>query len=87
MLRTGGENFDSREVAEAIYQRPVVAEVSVIGLPHPRWVEAMVAMVVLETDATLSGADAAARCTQQPGAFKVSKREPRRVHAVLFATE
>ena len=35
MIKTGGENVASREVEEAIYQHPAVAEVAVFGLPHP----------------------------------------------------
>ena len=46
MIKTGGENVASREVEEAIYRLPRVSEVAVIGLPHPRWIEAVTAVVV-----------------------------------------
>lgn len=49
MIKTGGENVSSREVEEVLYQHPSVAEVSVFGIPHPRWVEAVAAAVVLRT--------------------------------------
>jgi fatty-acyl-CoA synthase len=54
MIKTGGENVASREVEEAIYQMPAVAEVAVFGVPHPRWVEAVVAVVVPRPGATLT---------------------------------
>ena len=54
MIKTGGENVASREVEETIYLLPEVAEVAVIGLPHPRWIEAVAAIVVLKTGETLS---------------------------------
>jgi fatty-acyl-CoA synthase len=46
MIKTGGENVASREVEETIYRLPGVSEVAVVGVPHPRWVEAVVAVVV-----------------------------------------
>ena len=46
MIKTGGENVASREVEEAIYQLDGVAEVAVFGISHPRWVEAVAAVVV-----------------------------------------
>ena len=54
MIKTGGENVASREVEEAIYQMPAVAEVAVFGVPHPRWVEAVWAVVVPKPGATLT---------------------------------
>ena len=46
MIKTGGENVASREVEEAIYSLEGVAEVAVFGVSHPRWVEAVAAVVV-----------------------------------------
>ena len=46
MIKTGGENVASREVEEAIYRLDGVAEVAVFGVSHPRWVEAVTAVVV-----------------------------------------
>jgi fatty-acyl-CoA synthase len=46
MIKTGGENVASREVEEAIYGNPAVAEVAVIGVPDPKWVERVCAVVV-----------------------------------------
>ncbi|WP_148611713.1 fatty acyl-CoA synthetase [Nocardioides rubriscoriae] len=60
MIKTGGENVASREVEEAVYTMPGVAEVAVFGVSHPRWVEAVVAVVVpkpgaeLEPDAVIA---------------------------------
>ena len=51
MIKTGGENVASREVEEAIYRLPQVSEVAVVGVPHPRWVEAVVAVVVVKAGA------------------------------------
>src|SRR5206468_5807205 len=44
MIKTGGENVASREVEEAIYGIEGVSEVAVIGLPDPKWIEAVTAV-------------------------------------------
>lgn len=54
MIKTGGENVASREVEEAIYLLDGVAEVAVFGISHPRWVEAVAAVVVPRPGATLT---------------------------------
>jgi fatty-acyl-CoA synthase len=57
MIKTGGENVASREVEEAIYQLDGVAEVAVFGVSHPRWVEAVAAVVVPKPGVTLTSED------------------------------
>jgi long-chain acyl-CoA synthetase len=46
MVVTGGENVYPVEVEAAIYGHPDVAEVAVIGVPDPKWGEAVKALVV-----------------------------------------
>ncbi|MBX3634955.1 MAG: acyl-CoA synthetase [Rubrivivax sp.] len=74
MIKTGGENVASREVEEAIYRHPAVSEVAVVGLPHPRWIEAVVAVVVPKAGAALTEADVLAHCAAQLAPFKAPKR-------------
>lgn len=57
MIKSGGENVASREVEETIYRHPAVREVAVIGLPDPKWVERVCAVVVLKTGATAQASD------------------------------
>jgi fatty-acyl-CoA synthase len=78
MIKTGGENVASREVEEAIYKLAGVSEVAVVGLPHPRWVEAVAAVVVRKAGAELTEAQVLAHCHAHLAAFKVPK-------AVVFA--
>jgi fatty-acyl-CoA synthase len=74
MIKTGGENVASREVEEAIYRLPQVAEVAVIGVPHPTWVEAVVAVTVVKAGQTLTEEQVLAHCSQQLAVFKAPKR-------------
>ena len=52
MIVTGGENVYSREVEDVLYMHPAIAEVAVIGVPDPEWVERVHAVVALKADAT-----------------------------------
>ncbi len=74
MIKTGGENVASREVEEMIYRLPQVSEVAVIGLPDPKWVEAVTAVVVVKAGQALDEATVIAHCTQHMAGFKAPKR-------------
>jgi acyl-CoA synthetase (AMP-forming)/AMP-acid ligase II len=46
IVKSGGENVSSIRVEAVLVQHPGVAKAVVIGLPHPRWGEAVTAVVV-----------------------------------------
>jgi fatty-acyl-CoA synthase len=54
MVITGGENVYPAEVESVLYDHPAVAEAAVLGLPDERWGEAVVAIVALKPEASLS---------------------------------
>jgi fatty-acyl-CoA synthase len=74
MIKTGGENVASREVEEAIYLHPAVEEVAVVGLEHPRWVEAVTAMIKTKAGATVMEEEIIEHCKKHLSSFKVPKR-------------
>jgi fatty-acyl-CoA synthase len=74
MIKTGGENVASREVEEMIYRMPQVSEVAVVGVPHPHWVEAVVAIVVPKAGQTLDEGLVLAHCSEHLAGFKTPKR-------------
>ena len=51
LINTGGVLVASREVEEALFTHPAVAEVAVIAIPDPKWIEAVAAVVVLRDGA------------------------------------
>ena len=73
MIKTGGENVASREVEEALYQHPAVAEVAVFGLSHPRWIEAVTAAVVLRDGQSATPEELIAHCRARLAGFKVPR--------------
>ncbi|WP_443033294.1 AMP-binding enzyme [Streptomyces sp. CS62] len=66
----------SRQVEDVLYTHPAVAEAAVVGLPDPRWIEAVTAVVVPRGDVT--EAELLAWARERLAHFKAPKR-------VLFA--
>ena len=73
MIKTGGENVASREVEEAIYRLPQVSEVAVVGVPHPRWVEAVIAVIVIKAGQSLETEQVLGYCRDSIASFKAPK--------------
>ncbi len=48
MIITGGENVYPIEVEQVLWRHEAVREVAVVGVPHPKWEETPIAVVVLE---------------------------------------
>ncbi len=74
MIKTGGENVASREVEEAIYSIEGVSEVAVIGLPDPKWIEAVTAVIVVKIGFNLSEETVLRACASKLAGFKSPKR-------------
>lgn len=75
VINTGGVLVASREVEDALYTHPGVAEVAVVGVPDEKWVEKIVAFVVRRPEATdLDVETLTAHARTQVAAFKVPKR-------------
>ncbi len=73
MIKTGGENVASREVEEMVYRVPGVSEVAVVGLPHPYWIEAVTAVIVVKAGHTVGEAQVIDYCKAHMAHFKVPK--------------
>jgi fatty-acyl-CoA synthase len=74
MIKTGGENVASREVEEVLYSHEAVQEVAVFGVPHPLWVEAVVAAVVLKGGSTVAKNELITHCREHLAGFKTPKQ-------------
>jgi acyl-CoA synthetase (AMP-forming)/AMP-acid ligase II len=73
LIKPGGENVYPSEVEKVILEHPLVAEVSVIGVPDPQWGEAVKAVCVLEKGKTLAGADLVEFVASKIARFKKPK--------------
>ncbi|MFZ2176389.1 MAG: acyl-CoA synthetase [Rhodococcus sp. (in: high G+C Gram-positive bacteria)] len=75
VINTGGILVASREVEDAVYTHPDVAEVAVIGTPDEKWIEAVTAVVVLrEGAAELTAESLIAHVKERIAPFKVPKQ-------------
>jgi acyl-CoA synthetase (AMP-forming)/AMP-acid ligase II len=70
VIISGGTNIYPREVEEALLLHPAVAEVSVVGRPHPDWGEEVVAFVALEPGHGTDAAALDAHCREHIARFK-----------------
>ncbi|MFC8848828.1 MULTISPECIES: class I adenylate-forming enzyme family protein [unclassified Micromonospora] len=71
MIRSGGENIASAEIENVLAGHPLVLAASVVGAPHPVWVEVPVAFVVGRPGLAAEALIGYAR--QRLGRFKVPK--------------
>jgi len=73
MIVTGGFNVYAREVEDVIVDQPGVRQVAVIGVPDPKWGEAVKAVVVLEPGATITEKDIIDAVRAHKGAVQAPK--------------
>ena len=71
MIIRGGENVYPREVEEFLYTHPRVAEVQVVGIPHERLGEVVVAWIRLKTGESATEDEVRKFCEGQIAYFKV----------------
>jgi fatty-acyl-CoA synthase len=71
LIIRGGENVYPREVEEFLYTHPAVAEVQVVGLPDPKFVEVVCAWIRLREGATLSEDEVKDYCRGRIAHYKV----------------
>ena len=70
MIIRGGYNVYPREIEEALYEHPAVAEVACIGISHPDLGEEVAAAVALKPGASADPADLQAFVKERVAAYK-----------------
>ena len=80
MFISGGENVYPAEIENILKTHPRVAEVAVIGVPHPKWGETGCAVVVLEACEKITREELLAFCSGKIAKFKIPQ-------AIVFADE
>jgi fatty-acyl-CoA synthase len=73
LIVSGGENVYPRQVEEVLATHPGVAEVAVIGVPDPRWGEAVKAVVVLRDGTEVTAEELIGFCRGRLGGFKLPR--------------
>ena len=78
LIITGGENVSPVEVEDVLRTHPDVADVAVIGTPHPKWGEQVTAVVVRRNGAELDAATLSEFAGRRLSGFK----KPRRIEFI-----
>jgi long-chain acyl-CoA synthetase len=73
LIISGGSNIYPREVEEVLLRHPGVAEVAVVGRPHPDWGEEVVAFVVARPGTAVEEAALDRLCLEEIARFKRPK--------------
>jgi fatty-acyl-CoA synthase len=73
MFISGGENVYPAEVENVLYHHPAIAEVAVIGVPHPKWQEVGRAVVVVKEGHTLAEKEIIEFCRGKLAKYKIPK--------------
>ena len=74
MIISGGENVYSVEVEQVLMRIEGVVKCAVVGLPDPKWGEAVVAALVVDPAFSISVEDVIRHCRASIAGFKVPKR-------------
>lgn len=73
MIIRGGENIYPKEIEDALYAHPSVAEAAVVGVPDPLFGEQPVAFVVLRPDVAAEADELIEHCKTLLAKFKVPR--------------
>jgi len=73
MIITGGEHVYPTEVEEVVSKHPAVYDVAVIGVPHDKWGEAVMAVVVLKEGKSATEKDIIDFAADKLASFKKPK--------------
>ncbi len=74
IVKSGAENVSTVEVEGVIFSHPKVAEATVVGLPHEKWVEAVTAFVVPKPEQTVTEEEIIQYCKENLAGYKVPKK-------------
>jgi len=73
MIISGGFNIFPREVEQVVMTHPAIQDCAVVGVPHPKWGEAVMAAVELRPGARLDVEQLLAHCRARLGGMKTPK--------------
>jgi fatty-acyl-CoA synthase len=73
MVISGGWNIYPKEIEATIHEHPAVADVAVVGVPDPKWGEALKAVLVLHSGKDATAEEIIQFCKERKGSIKAPK--------------
>jgi long-chain acyl-CoA synthetase len=73
MIVSGGENIFPREIEEVLYRHPAILECAVFGIPDPKWVECVHAVVSFRIGTSATPAELIEFCKANMARYKAPK--------------
>jgi fatty-acyl-CoA synthase len=74
VIISGGENISSPEIEDVLYRHPAVLECAVIGVPHEKWGETPLALLVLRKGESVTQEQIIDFCRDHLARFKCPSR-------------
>ena len=74
MIRSGGENIYAAEVEDTLYRHEAVKEASVIGIPDPKFIEAVCAVIVKKEGVNITEEEIIHHCKTYLASYKKPKK-------------
>jgi fatty-acyl-CoA synthase len=74
MIRSGGENIYAAEIENVLFRHEKVKEVSIIGIPDPKYVESVCAVIVKKQGVSLTEREVIEYCKQHLASYKKPKK-------------
>ena len=71
MIISGGENVYSVEIEKVLLAHPAITDAAVIGMPHEKWGEVPMAILIAKEKNFPSDTDLATYCKENLASFKV----------------
>ncbi len=73
MIVSGGENIYPREIEDALFEHPAVADAAVIGVPSEQWGESVKAILVVKGESAPTEEEILEFCRTKLGGYKLPR--------------
>ncbi|MHA1114151.1 MAG: class I adenylate-forming enzyme family protein [Alphaproteobacteria bacterium] len=74
VIKSGGINIYAPEIEEKLREHAAIADAACVGVPDPKWIEMVCAVIVREKGAELSAAEVDAFCQETLARYKRPRR-------------